>query len=72
MKPEIHPEFVDATISCACGNEIHTKSIKQDMRIDICSKCHPFYTGQRKLVDTEGRVEKFLRRYNLKPSGEEE
>lgn len=72
MKPEIHPEFVEATISCACGNIIHTKSIKQDMRIDICSKCHPFYTGQRKLVDTEGRVEKFLRRYNLKPSGEEE
>ena len=65
MKPEIHPELFDTKITCACGNMIKTKSTEQDMHVDICSKCHPFFTGQRKLVDTEGRVEKFLRRYNL-------
>ena len=71
MKPGIHPEFVDATISCVCGNIIHTKSIKSDMRVEICSKCHPFFTGQRRLVDTEGRIEKFFHRYNIKSPEEE-
>lgn len=65
MKPEIHPEVHETTITCACGNVIKTKSTESDMHVDICSNCHPFFTGQRKLVDTEGRVEKFLRRYNL-------
>jgi len=71
MKPEIHPELLDATISCVCGNVIHTKSTKENMRVEICSKCHPFFTGQRKLVDSGGRVEKFLKRYNLQSEDEE-
>ncbi len=63
MKPEIHPELVNATITCVCGNTVETISIKPQMRSDVCSKCHPFFTGQRKYLDTEGRVEKFRQRY---------
>ena len=63
MKQGIHPNYVDCTITCACGNVINTKSTKGDIRVEICSKCHPFYTGKQKLVDTGGRVERFKRRY---------
>ncbi len=63
MRPGIHPELVDATITCACGSEFETKSTKGSYRIDICSACHPFFTGKAKLIDTAGRVERFNRKY---------
>jgi len=66
MRKGIHPEYFETTITCACGNVIHTRSTKKDIRIEICSKCHPFFTGKQKFVDSEGRVERFRRRYNLK------
>lgn len=63
MKPEIHPNYKeDAVITCACGNTIKTGSTKEKMEVEICSSCHPFYTGQEKLIDTAGRVEKFKAR----------
>ena len=65
MKPEIHPEFKETTISCACGTVFQTMAAKEDLKIEICSKCHPFYTGKRKILDTAGRVEKFMKKYNL-------
>ena len=65
MKENIHPKYEDATITCACGNVINTKSTKGDIRVEICSKCHPFFTGKHKLVDTGGRVDRFKKRYNL-------
>lgn len=64
MKEGIHPNYESTTITCACGNVIHTSSTKKDLRVDICSKCHPFFTGKQKLVDTGGRVDRFKRRYN--------
>jgi len=66
MREGIHPEYFETTITCACGNVIETRSTKKDIRIEICSKCHPFFTGKQKFVDSEGRVERFRRRYNLK------
>ena len=63
MKDKIHPDYKETTITCACGEVIHTRSTKQNIKIEICSKCHPFYTGQKKLVDTAGMVEKFKKRY---------
>ena len=65
MKPEIHPEYIDCDIVCACGEVIHTRSTRPHIRVEICSKCHPFYTGKQKLVDTAGRVEKFQKKYGL-------
>ena len=65
MKEGIHPEYVDTTITCACGEVIHTRSTRKDIHVEICSKCHPFYTGKQKLVDTGGRVDRFNKRYNL-------
>lgn len=65
MKENIHPKYEDATITCACGNVINTKSTKGDIRVEICSKCHPFFTGKQKPVDTGGRVDRFKKRYNL-------
>ena len=65
MKENIHPKYEDATITCACGNVINTKSTKGDIRVEICSKCHPCFTGKQKLVDTGGRVDRFKKRYNL-------
>lgn len=64
MKEGLHPEYKDATITCACGAVIHTKSTKGDMKVEICSKCHPFFTGKQKLVDAGGRVDKFKKRMN--------
>lgn len=65
MKEGIHPEYVETTITCACGNVINTRSTKKDIKVEICSKCHPFYTGKQKLVDTGGRVDRFKRRFNM-------
>lgn len=62
MKTAIHPEYKDVSIRCACGEEIQTRSTKGDMRVEICSKCHPFFTGKQKYVDTGGRVDKFKQR----------
>jgi len=66
MKKGIHPELVDCTVTCACGNTFVTKSQKSEMKIDICNECHPFFTGSERLVDTAGRIEKFNARYNKK------
>ena len=63
MKEKIHPEYKETTITCACGEVIHTRSTKQSVRVEICSKCHPFFTGKQKFVDSAGRVEKFLKKY---------
>ncbi len=65
LKEGIHPAYEETTIKCACGNEIKTRSTKKDIRVDICSNCHPFFTGRQKLVDTGGRVERFNKRFNL-------
>jgi large subunit ribosomal protein L31 len=64
MKPDIHPEYASVKVSCACGAEWETRSTRQeDIRLEICSSCHPFYTGKQKFVDTAGRVERFHRKY---------
>ena len=63
MKAKIHPDYKDTTISCACGNVIEVGSTKTDIRVEICSKCHPFFTGKQKLVDTAGRIERFRKKY---------
>ena len=63
MKPEIHPNYQIATVHCACGNEFKTRSTLPEIRVEICSNCHPFYTGKQKFVDAGGRVERFQRRY---------
>ncbi len=66
MRAGIHPEYVETTITCACGEVIHTRSTRPGLRVEICSKCHPFFTGKQKLVDTAGRVERFQRKYGRK------
>jgi len=63
MKDKIHPQYKETTIACVCGEVIHTRSTKQNIHVDICSKCHPFFTGKQKLIDSAGRVEKFSKRY---------
>ncbi len=65
MKADIHPDYVVATVTCACGETFTTRSTKPEIKVEVCSQCHPFYTGEQKMVDTEGRVEKFIRRYGL-------
>lgn len=65
MKEKIHPKYEQTTITCACGNVIETGSTKKDIRVEICSKCHPFFTGKQKLVDTGGRVDRFKKRYGM-------
>ncbi|PKK84214.1 MAG: 50S ribosomal protein L31 [candidate division Zixibacteria bacterium HGW-Zixibacteria-1] len=65
MKPKIHPQYFDTTITCACGSVIQTRSTVKDIRVEICSNCHPFFTGRQKLVDTAGRIERFRRKYGL-------
>ena len=65
MKEGIHPNYQPTTIKCACGATIETRSTKEDISVEICSKCHPFFTGKQKLVDTGGRVEKFRKKFNL-------
>jgi len=65
MREGIHPKYEETTITCACGNVIKTRSTKKDIKVEICSKCHPFYTGKQKLVDSGGRVDRFKKRFNL-------
>ena len=65
MKENLHPNYNQTTITCACGNVIETGSTKKDIRVEICSKCHPFFTGKQKLVDTGGRADKFYKRYGM-------
>jgi len=65
MKPGIHPEYVDATVQCSCGNTFQTRATKPLLRVDLCSNCHPFYTGQQRIVDATGRVERFNKRFKL-------
>jgi large subunit ribosomal protein L31 len=66
MKKEIHPEYQECTVICACGNTFKTRSTKKEIRVEICSQCHPFFTGKQKIVDTAGRVEKFRKKYAAK------
>ena len=66
MKKDIHPEYQACTITCTCGATYHTRSTRQSLHVEICASCHPFFTGQQKLVDTAGRVEKFRRKYSRK------
>ncbi len=63
MKADIHPDYSETTITCACGTVYHTSSTKRNIKIGICAACHPFFTGEQKFVDTAGRIEKFSRRY---------
>ncbi len=63
MKEKIHPKYERTTITCACGNVIETSSTQSDIKVEICSNCHPFFTGKQRVVDTEGRIEKFKRKY---------
>ena len=67
MKQGIHPKYEVVTVRCACGNTFETKSTKGNLQVEICNVCHPFYTGKQKILDTAGRVEKFNKKYNLKP-----
>jgi len=66
MKKAIHPEYQDAQVHCACGNEFTTRSTLPSIQVEICSACHPFFTGTQKIMDTEGRVERFRKRYATK------
>ncbi len=66
MKKGIHPEYVESTVTCACGNTFTTRSTKKEIRVEICSQCHPFFTGKQKFVDSAGRVEKFRKKYGDK------
>ena len=66
MKAKIHPEYLEATVHCACGNTWQTRATKAQLRVEVCSQCHPFFTGEQRIVDTAGRVERFKRRYGMK------
>ncbi len=66
MKEKIHPKYVEATITCSCGNTWKTHSTKESVHLDICSACHPYFTGEQRIIDTAGRVERFLKRYGMK------
>ena len=66
MKANIHPQYVEATVVCSCGNTFTTRSTRERLHTEVCSNCHPFFTGEQRIVDTAGRVERFKRRYNMK------
>ena len=68
MKPDIHPKYVKANVHCACGATWETRSTKPEIRLEICSNCHPFFTGRQKLIDTEGRVERFTKKFGAQTS----
>lgn len=70
MKEGIHPDYKRTSITCVCGNEIETGSVKENVKVEICSNCHPYYTGTQKIIDTEGRVERFNKRYSNSKSAE--
>lgn len=63
MKQGIHPDYKQTTVTCACGNKFETGSVKEDLRVDVCSKCHPFFTGQQRAAQARGRIEQFNKRY---------
>jgi large subunit ribosomal protein L31 len=65
MKKDIHPQYYKVLVSCACGNQFETCSTKKEIRLEICSACHPFFTGKQKLIDTAGRIERFQKKYGL-------
>lgn len=65
MKAKIHPPYVEATVVCACGNTFQTRATKPRLHVEVCSRCHPFFTGEQRIVDTAGRVERFKRRFNI-------
>jgi large subunit ribosomal protein L31 len=65
MKDGIHPKYIETKVSCACGHAFVTHSTKPEIKVEVCSNCHPFYTGQQKMIDSEGRVDRFIRRYGL-------
>jgi large subunit ribosomal protein L31 len=69
MKKKIHPPYHEVTVVCACGNTFNTRSTKKELKLEICSKCHPFFTGKQKLVDSAGRVERFLKKYQKSEKG---
>ena len=71
MKADIHPNYMECKVTCACGNKFVTRSTRNEIRVDICSACHPFFTGSQKFVDTAGRVDKFRRRYAKKDEAPE-
>ncbi len=71
MKKEIHPEYFQTKVTCACGESFVTGSTKKDLRVEVCSKCHPFFTGKQKIMDSEGRVERFRKRYATKKKAED-
>lgn len=66
MKEKIHPNYVESTITCSCGNTWKTRSTRESVHLDVCSNCHPYFTGEQRIVDTAGRVERFKKRYGLK------
>ncbi len=66
MKDKIHPKYLEATVSCACGSTFTVGATRQQLKVEVCAKCHPFYTGEQRILDTGGRVERFKRRYNIK------
>lgn len=66
MRKDIHPDYKESTVTCACGNSFKTGSVKEDLRVEICSECHPFYTGKQKFAERGGRVEKFKKKYQMK------
>ncbi|MBL7191987.1 50S ribosomal protein L31 [bacterium] len=68
MKEKIHPKYNIAVVTCACGNTFKTKSTAKDIKVEICSNCHPFFTGKQKLIDTAGRIDKFYKKYNISPT----
>ncbi|MDD9371975.1 MAG: 50S ribosomal protein L31 [Acidimicrobiales bacterium] len=68
MKAGIHPQYAEATVVCSCGNTFKTRSTSSELRVELCSECHPFYTGKQKLVDTGGRIDRFERRYGKRKS----
>ncbi len=72
MKPEIHPEYHQVTVVCACGNTFQTRSTKEELRLEVCNECHPFFTGKQRLLDSAGRVEKFQRKYESFYAGQDE
>ena len=68
MKPNIHPEYAEITVHCACGHSWQTRSTSKELHLDICSNCHPFFTGRQKLIDTEGRVDRFTKKFGAQTS----
>jgi len=72
MKPGIHPDYMECQVTCACGETFTTRSTKPELRVEICSQCHPFFSGQQRIVDSEGRVEQFIRRYGLQSRYQQE